>query len=180
MLALVCLPKLSPLGQGWHLLGGHVGKPSAVLLEELGWHSGHQSWLPPLQSFYMGWVSVNLVLTSKVFSSYSSFLPHRKSTHTSRASRHLTPGPILMAVCITEMVILSKYIKMIGYYCYNKLIWIISPGAFFILPSPLSLLLSMMAAWFLWRLRSKQKLPVLQASIKPACCDLCFWVSKVI
>ena len=41
-----------------------------------GWRNGHQSYLPPLlQMLYVGWVSVDLNLTSRVLSGLSGFLP---------------------------------------------------------------------------------------------------------
>ena len=45
-------------------------------IRKSGWCSGHQSRLPLLlQMLYVGWVSVDLNLTSRVFSGHSGFLP---------------------------------------------------------------------------------------------------------
>ena len=46
------------------------------LFGKSGWRSGHQSRLPPvLQMLYVGWVSVDLKLTSWFFPGHSGFLP---------------------------------------------------------------------------------------------------------
>ena len=69
-------------------VGDHLDKIScAVLLGKSGWCK-HQSWLPPLlQMLYVDWVSVDLNLTSRVFSGHSGFLPPQKST----PSKNRTP-----------------------------------------------------------------------------------------
>ena len=72
-------------------MGEHLGKTPAVLLRESGWHSCHQPRLPSLWLLYVDWISFNLNMTLRVFSRYSSLLSHKKSTHASRASRHLMP-----------------------------------------------------------------------------------------
>jgi len=52
-----------------------------LFLGKSGWRSGHQSCLPPLlQMLYVDWVSVDLNLTSRVFSWHSGFAPPQKST----------------------------------------------------------------------------------------------------
>ena len=75
----VCSPKLSPVRRGWYL-DGWPSRWNALcwlLLGKSGWRSGHQSRLPPilLQMLYVDWVSVDLNLTSRVFSGYSGLLP---------------------------------------------------------------------------------------------------------
>ena len=67
-------------------MGDHLDIiPCAVLLGKSGWSSGLQSRLPPLlQMLYVDWVSVDLNLTSRVFSGHSAFLPPQKLTHKNR------------------------------------------------------------------------------------------------
>ena len=77
----VCSPKLSPVGpDGVDIcMGDHLDRiPCVVPHGKSGWRSGHQSRLPPLlRMLYVDWVSVDLNLTSRVFSGHSGFLPHQ-------------------------------------------------------------------------------------------------------
>ena len=59
-----------------HTQSTHDNESSHDDLRKSGWHNKHKSRLPPLlQMLYVDWVSVNLNLTSRVFSGHSGFLP---------------------------------------------------------------------------------------------------------
>ena len=64
-------PCWTGLISGWVTISIKI--PCAVLLGKSGWHSGHQSRLPTM--LYVDRVSVDLNLTSRVFSGHSGFLP---------------------------------------------------------------------------------------------------------
>ena len=95
-------------------MGDHLGN---AVLGESDWHSGHQSALPPLRSLYVDWVSIHIQRSSISLRGFSpstrvsSLIKNRLMPV--RPQETLRPTePIVIGVCITEMVVTFKYVQI--------------------------------------------------------------------